>query len=87
MRIWDLSPGYLNRDSLLGEHRELHGLYSILVNGKQGYSRHPETLRWAEAVGGLGWRHRELALEQGEDYLLHSTALSELEPFVVVPPV
>ncbi len=63
MRIWDIHPGYLNRQSLLGEHRELHGLVSILVNGKQGYARHPETLRWV----GYGWairqRHRQLVCE------------------------
>ncbi|MEJ2041154.1 MAG: DUF1722 domain-containing protein [Desulfosarcinaceae bacterium] len=29
MRIWDINPGYLNRQSLLGEHRELHGIVSI----------------------------------------------------------
>ena len=34
MRIWDVPAGYLNRQSLLGEHRELHGIYSILTNGK-----------------------------------------------------
>ncbi len=51
MRIWDISPGYLNRQSLLGEHRELHGLVSILVKHKKGYSKHPETLRWV----GYGW--------------------------------
>ncbi|MDH5301360.1 MAG: DUF1722 domain-containing protein [Gammaproteobacteria bacterium] len=63
MRIWDIHPGYLNRQSLLGEHRELHGLVSILVNGKKGYSQHPETLRWV----GYGWalklRHRALVCE------------------------
>jgi hypothetical protein len=63
MRIWDINPGYLNRESLLGEHRELHGIVVILRDGKKGYSRHPETLRWV----GLGWalaqRHRLLASE------------------------
>ena len=63
MRIWDINPGYLNRQSLLGEHRELHGMVSIIVNGKKGYSRHPETMRWI----GYGWaikqRHRELSCE------------------------
>lgn len=63
MRVWDVSPGYLNRQSLLGEHRELHGLVSILVNGKKGYSQHPETLRWV----GFGWalrmRHQLLSVE------------------------
>jgi len=27
MRIWDIDPGFLNAQSLLGEHRELHGIY------------------------------------------------------------
>ncbi len=63
MRIWDLSAGYLNRQSLLGEHRELHGMYSILTNGKLGYARHPETLRWTHALSGLAVRHRQLAAE------------------------
>lgn len=63
MRIWDISPGYLNGQSLLGEHRELHGIVSIIVNGKKGYARHPETIRWV----GYGWaikiRHAQLACE------------------------
>ncbi len=63
MRIWDIHPGYLNRQSLLGEHRELHGLVSIFMNNKTGYARHPETLRWV----GYGWaiqkRHALLASE------------------------
>lgn len=63
MRIWDVQPGYLNRQSLLGEHRELHGLVSILINGKQGYSRHPETLRWVDRGWALRQRHRLLAAE------------------------
>jgi hypothetical protein len=63
VRIWDVSPGYLNRQSLLGEHRELHGLHSILVHGKKGYSRHPETLRWAGCLSGLCRRHALLVAE------------------------
>jgi Pyrimidine dimer DNA glycosylase/Protein of unknown function (DUF1722) len=63
MRIWDLAAGYLNRGSLLGEHRELHGIHSILMNGKTGYARHPETRRWATAVSGLSVRHRQLVAE------------------------
>ncbi len=63
MRIWDVSPGYLNRQSLLGEHRELHGIVSIITNNRKGYSKHPETLRWS----GYGWaltaRHKLLAAE------------------------
>lgn len=63
MRIWDIHPGYLNRQSLLGEHRELHGIVSIVVNHKKGYSQHPETKRW----NGYGWalrqRHQLLSAE------------------------
>jgi hypothetical protein len=63
MRIWDINPGYLNRQSLLGEHRELHGIVAITTQRKKGYARHPETLRWS----GFGWalkqRHRLLAAE------------------------
>lgn len=63
MRIWDVAAGYLNRQSLLGEHRELHGLYNILTQGKDGYSRHPETRRWAGAVDGICWRHAHQVAE------------------------
>jgi len=63
MRVWDVSPGYLNDQSLLGEHRELHGIVSIITNNKKGYARHPETLRWV----GFGWalrqRHQLLGAE------------------------
>jgi hypothetical protein len=63
LRIWDLPAGYLNRQSLLAEHRELHGIHSILSHGKKGYSRHPETLRWTDAISGLVCRHNLLAAE------------------------
>ncbi len=63
MRIWDVDPGYLSRQHLLGEHRELHGIVSIITNHKAGYARHPETLRWAEFGWALQQRHRLLACE------------------------
>jgi len=63
LRIWDLPTGYLSRQRLLGEHRELHGLQVILAEGRRGYSRHPETLRWVGALTGLAWRHAQLSAE------------------------
>jgi hypothetical protein len=63
VRVWDVSPGYLSRQRLLGEHRELHGLYNVLIHGTRGYARHPETLRWVGAVPGLVARHAQLAAE------------------------
>ena len=58
-----LGPGFLNDKSLLGEHRELHGLFSIHVNNKKGYARHPETMRWTQALSGLYLRHELLVSE------------------------
>ncbi|MCF8024767.1 MAG: DUF1722 domain-containing protein [Desulfobacteraceae bacterium] len=66
MRIWDIQPGYLNRQSLLGEHRELHAMVSIIVNRKKGYARHPETLRWR----GYGWALRQRHRILGEEMAL-----------------
>jgi uncharacterized protein YbgA (DUF1722 family) len=63
VRVWDVNPGYLNRQSLLGEHRELHAIVSIIKHNKKGYSRHPETLRWINFGWALNQRHRLLAAE------------------------
>lgn len=63
MRIWDINPGYLNRQSLLGEHRELHGIVSIIENNKKGYSSHPETVRWIGYQWALKQRHLLLSSE------------------------
>lgn len=63
MRIWDINPGYLNRQSLLGEHRELHGIVSIIEKNKKGYSRHPETVRWVGYHWALKQRHQLLSAE------------------------
>jgi len=63
MRIWDIDPGFLNAQSLLGEHRELHGIHAIISKGKIGYSRHPETLRWVSHLPALVIRHGLLVEE------------------------
>lgn len=63
MRIWDIHPGYLNRQSLLGEHREIHGLFLVVHENKKGYSRHPETLRWVGKLTALKQRHDLLVAE------------------------
>jgi len=81
VRIWDVNPGYLNRQSLLGEHRELHAIVSIIKNNKKGYSLHPETLRWQ----GFGWaisqRHRLLAAEMNlRGYADNSPVLLRTQP-------
>jgi hypothetical protein len=63
MRIWDIEHRKLCRNHLLGEHRELHAIWSILTNNKKGYSRHPETLRWQGKLKALYLRHGLLVKE------------------------
>ncbi|MBU2537847.1 MAG: pyrimidine dimer DNA glycosylase/endonuclease V [Proteobacteria bacterium] len=63
MRVWDIHPGFLNRQSLLGEHREIHAIHTIIIQGKKGYSRHPETLRWQGHLGALRLRHEQVVTE------------------------
>ncbi len=72
MRIWDIPVERLCRNHLLGEHRELHAIWSIVLNGKKGYSMHPEVLRWHGRLGALWLRHeqqREEMLRRGYSHL------------------
>lgn len=63
MRVWDVPPKILCRNHLLGEHRELHAIWTILTQGKIGYSHHPETLRWNGKLHALYRRHDLLVAE------------------------
>ena len=75
MRIWDLSPGRLCRNHLLGEHRELHAIWSILTKRKKGYSKHPETLRWKGKLKSLYLRHEKLVKEMSKRGYKHESNL------------
>jgi hypothetical protein len=57
MRIWDLEPRFLCDRHLLGEHRELHAIWTILTLGRRGYANHPETRRWRGRLAALYARH------------------------------
>ena len=76
MRIWDIAAGYLNRQSLLAEHRELHGVHIVLVHGKKGYARHPETLRWVGYLPALAVRHQMLVAEMALRGYRHQTPIA-----------
>ena len=76
MRIWDISPKKLCRNHLLGEHRELHAIWSILTKNKKGYSRHPETLRWRNKLAALYLRHQELVKEMSNRGYDHNSNLN-----------
>jgi hypothetical protein len=60
---------------LLGEHRELHAIWSVLVNGKKGYARHPETLRWRGKLKALYNRHEALVNEMVRRRYRHRSPL------------
>lgn len=75
MRIWDVSPAILCRQHLLGEHRELHGLWRILTEERKGYANHPETKRWRGKLAALYQRHEALVLEMERRGYRHASPL------------
>jgi len=75
MRIWDVEPADLCRSHLLGEHRELHGLWNILTQDKAGYRRHPETVRWEGKLAALYTRHEALVVEMRRRGYQHRSPL------------
>lgn len=79
MRIWDIHPEDLCRKHLLGEHRELHGLWNILTKhgGVGGYSHHPETKRWAGKEHALYKRHDALVNEMKKRKYNHQSPLDK----------
>ena len=77
MRIWDISVEQLCNNHLLGEHRELHAIWSILINDKKGYSKHPETLRWQGKLKALYLRHEHQVKEMGKRGFNHYSHLDE----------
>lgn len=75
MRIWDVEPAELCRSHLLGEHRELHAVWSILTRDRKGYRSHPETLRWEGRLAALYRRHEALVEEMERRGFRHASPL------------
>lgn len=75
MRIWDLPPAILCRAHLLGEHRELHAIWTVLTEEKTGYARHPETIRWRGKLAALYFRHEALVEEMTRRGYRHASPL------------
>ena len=76
MRIWDIPPDKLCRNHLLGEHSELHALWSILTKGKKGFAHHPETLRWSGKLKALYLRHEKIVQEMKKRGFNHNSPLN-----------
>jgi len=85
MRIWDIDPGYLARQQLLGEHRELHGLFNVLTMDKKGYANHPETKRWVGCMDALICRHDLLVCEMQLRGYNHHSPLPDRQGDLVWP--
>jgi hypothetical protein len=75
VRIWDLDPGALCDRHLLGEHRELHAIWTVLTTGRRGYARHPETLRWRGRLAALYARHEAEVAEMAHRGFRHASPL------------
>lgn len=86
MRIWDrIDPAALCTQHLLGEHRELHGLFNIVNEGKKGYSNHPETKRWVGRLAALKLRHDALVDEMHDRGYQHRSDLPEVSDSPEMP--
>lgn len=75
MRIWDVDPALLCRSHLLGEHRELHAIWTILSEDRRGYRNHPETIRWEGKLAALSRRHDDLVAEMANRGFNHHSPL------------
>lgn len=73
MRVWDIPPAYLCRVHLLGQHREVHAIYSVITKNLKGYSKHPETLRWVNWLDELALVHEQIVAEMlARDFKHHT---------------
>ena len=77
MRIWDISPSKLCRNHLLGEHRELHAMWTVITEEKTGYSMHPETIRWKGKLRAMYLRHEKLVGEMNHRGYHHKSSLDK----------
>ncbi len=77
MRIWDIEPSHLCRQHLLGEHAELHALWSIIASGRTGYANHPETARWRGKLKALYLKHDEIVAEMARRGYRHHSDLAK----------
>jgi len=70
---------FWRRKHLLGEHAELHAVWSVIVHAKTVYSLHPETMRWRGKLRALYYRHEKLVEEMEKRGFRHRSPLDERE--------
>jgi len=77
MRVWDVPVEDLCAKHLLGEHRELHAIWTILTDGRRGYLNHPETKRWVGRLKALYRRHDQEVAEMQRRGYVHKSPLDK----------
>ena len=75
MRVWEIKPERLCRKHILGEHVEIHAIWSIINNRKEGYKNHPEVNRWRGKLKSLFLRHEELVKEMEKRGYSHKSVI------------
>lgn len=82
MRSWHpIPPICLDRKRLLGEHNELHIMWSVITKNKKGYRSHPETQRWIGHLAALAHRHELIVSEMTERGYNHKSPLADVKLF------
>lgn len=76
MRVWDLPPSILCRNHLLGQHNEIHALWTIITDDRKGYASHPETMRCRGSLVALQKRHEATAEEMTQRGYNHRSPLA-----------
>lgn len=77
MRVWDISQKLLCDRHLLGEHNEIHAIWSVITKKLKGYSSHQETMRWKGRLKALSLRHEATAFEMEKRGFKHKSPLDK----------
>jgi hypothetical protein len=77
MRVWDLPVRVLCRKHLLAQHNEIHGIWTVITEGRQGYANHPEVARWRTHLATLRSRHGVTAREMLRRGYRHQSPLQD----------
>ena len=75
MRVWDIPEKHLCRQHLLGQHREIHAIWTTITKGKKGYANHPEVKRWRDCPDALKHHHDSTAEEMKRRGYKHNSPI------------
>ena len=64
------------RSVVISAERIYGSVWSILTQGKRGYSNHPETMRWKGKLHALYLRHEALVKEMASRRYRHQSPLA-----------